>query len=292
MQLDLLRQAALCPESIGVNNKNADPKRSWTNFTPKLSATIELIQKHLDRGEQVMVGSPFRAFSNELHNLLTAAGVSSILLDGTKSPATRAKQAEDFKQFKHSVLVAGIKAMGEGYDFPQCPNLILPSLSWAFDENDQFIQRVWRMTSPAPVNIYAITTEHSIDMRVSELFKEKGDSAALALDGRLFDEDHKEVDLEELLAETIKALKTGSADVTQEQTLLDGYDQSTKQRLGISEQRFREWHPPIIPGHGTTKETIAKAEEMISKKPFNREAFERAAKLAKAFGLPIPSQQD
>ena len=158
MQLDLLRQAALCPESIGVNNKSSvtTQRRSWTNFTPKLAATIETIQKCLDRGEQVMVGSPYRAFSHELHDLLLASGVSSVLLDGSKSPKVRAQESSDFKNFKYSVMVAGIKAMGEGHSFEQCQNLILPSLSWAFDENEQFIHRVWRMTSPKPVNICAI----------------------------------------------------------------------------------------------------------------------------------------
>lgn len=285
MQLDLLRQAALCPESIGVNNRNAAPRRSWTNFTPKFAATIETVQQCLDRGEQVMVGSPYRAFSHELHNMLLAAGVSSILLDGSKSPKLRAQEASDFKNFKYSVMVAGIKAMGEGHSFEQCQNLILPSLSWAFDENEQFIHRVWRMNSPKPVNIYTITTQHSIDERVAELFHEKGDSAALALDGRLFADDSKDIDLEDLLAETIKAIRNGTEGVD-ESSLIEAHERTTFKKLTHSESRFREWHPPILPGYGTDEKDIKQAVKNITAK--FPDAHEKALFIARALGIQMP----
>jgi SNF2 family DNA or RNA helicase len=85
MQLNLLRQAALCPHAAALGRSRSaglEPKRSWTDFTPKLGAALALIADLLDRGEQVLVGSPFREFSDAIQYRLREARVSSLLLDG------------------------------------------------------------------------------------------------------------------------------------------------------------------------------------------------------------------
>src|SRR5438045_1304419 len=78
----------------------------------------------LRKGEQVIVGSPFHAFSHSLHNRLRFAGVSSVLLDGDTDPVERGRLAEHFKARQFSVAVAGLAAMCEGLDFDNCAHII------------------------------------------------------------------------------------------------------------------------------------------------------------------------
>lgn len=241
MQLTLLRLAALCPHSPALAESRTGvkgPKRSWTDFTPKLRAILDIIHDRLNHGEQVIIGSPFRDFSSALHARLEEAGVSSLLLDGDTDPQQRGELAAAFKARRHPVLVAGLKAMGEGHSFEQCPNLILPGYSWAYDENEQFIHRIWRLNSPKPVTIYPILTTGTIDERIYQTFAEKGDAASLALDGRLSDPD-PEVDLDHLLAETIRLFKSDIPTID-EQSLLDDWDSRLSRVLSLAEARFHE----------------------------------------------------
>src|SRR5208282_5763708 len=147
-----------------------------------LSAALALIADLLKKGEQVLIGSPLRAFSDALQYRLREARVRSILLDGRYRPDERGELADGFKTRKYSVLVAGLDAMGEGHNFDNCAHLILPSLSWAMDVNDQFIHRIWRLTSTRPVTIYTLLIAGSIDERLYESFAEKSTSAQLAID--------------------------------------------------------------------------------------------------------------
>jgi hypothetical protein len=254
MQVNILRQAALHPNSENLaetRNSTLGTKRSWTPWTPKLAAVLSLVADCLDDGEQVMIGSPFRAFSRAAYGFLREAGVSAVMLDGETDATTRGQLAARFKKKEFSVMVAGINAMGEGHSFESCSRLILPSLSWAFDENEQFTHRVWRINSPKQVRIYPVVTKGTVDERLTELFAEKGDSAALALDGRLFDDKVEEVNLDKLLGDAIRAFDH-DAETICETSIEAKWAHSLKPRLGQSEERFREHHPYIVPARNGT----------------------------------------
>ena len=263
MQLNLLRQAALCPHAKALGeSRNDQPKatkRSWTEFNPKTASCLTLIADLLDSGKQVIIGSPFREFSNSLHSLLQQAGVSSLLLDGGTSPEKRGQMAAAFKTAQYAVMIAGINAMGEGHSFECCSHLILPSLSWAYDENEQFTQRVWRINSPEPVTIYPIILQGTIDEKLAQIFSEKGDSAQLALDGRLFADRVEEVNLNSLLAAAMTAYNPHESTLDEQE--MENNWPTLRHRLHYGEIRFREFHPPIaaIAGRTTTPGEIQSA---------------------------------
>ncbi len=245
MQLTCLRQAALCPEADSLAETVVHPevlnqtRRSWTDANPKQAAILTLIGDILDRGEQVIIGSPFRTFSQHLHRRLIQAGVSSVLLDGDTSPAKRGELVAQFKARRFSTMVAGLNAMSEGHDIACCSNLILPSYSWAYDENEQFIHRIWRLTSPKPVTIYALIMTGTIDERIWQLWSEKGDSAQLALDGRLTENCVEEVDLAKLLESAVRNFDP-DAPTVDEQDIEAQWNAHLRERLRAAEGRFRE----------------------------------------------------
>lgn len=98
-QLNNLRMAALCPDTPLLSPSPAEleiepttalqPRRSWSDQTPKQIACLKLIVEMLNRGEQVAVISPFTHFTRALHARLVEAEVSSVLLDGDTPAAER-----------------------------------------------------------------------------------------------------------------------------------------------------------------------------------------------------------
>ncbi len=278
MQLNNLRQIALCPDDpeLGrvINSSHKQVKKSWTPWTPKLSSTITLISKLLSQGEQVIVGSPFRHFNETLYKFLEEAKVPTLLLDGQTSPAQRGIQVNQFKDKTYPVLLAGVKAMGEGYSLECCSHLILPSLSWAYDENDQFIDRIWRLNSKKPVTIYPIITEASIDELMSSTYEDKKDSAQLALDARVLTEQVDDIDPDILLADAYDKYQANQ-DSIPEQTLEDGWPQLRK-TLTTGVRLYREFHPPITNNQVTAEEITNAQQNLHTNDPAKAFAIQQA----------------
>ena len=228
-----------------VIETNVQSSRSWTDHNPKQAAILKLIEELIGQGEQVVIMSPFTAFSESLHRRLIEAGVSACLLDGGTSPAKRGVIAGQFKRGQYAVLIGGQKSMGEGHSFECASHLIMPSLDWALDTNSQSEDRVHRLNSAKPVSIYVMVTEGTIDGRLTDLYAEKGDSASLALSAELNAVNEGEINLGQLLADAI-ANFDATADTIDELDIEKEWDGSLKAKLTAAEGRFRQWHPPIV----------------------------------------------
>lgn len=245
-QLQILRQAALCPDTPNLTGATGRPHRnarSWSDFNPKVAAILKLVVDLISQGEQVVIMSPFQHFSETLFNRLRSAGVSACLLDGRMPPLKRGKVAEEFKARRYAVLIGGIDSMGAGYSFENAAHLILPSLSWAFDSNEQAINRVHRLNSPREVTIYTMVVENTIDEKLADVFREKGDCSSLALDGRLFADETREINLFELLQEAVRNFDPTATTISE--VAVEQEWSALRSRLAIAEQAFRQWHPPI-----------------------------------------------
>lgn len=257
-QLNILRQVALSPDDPSfediINGNHRPLKTSWTPWTPKLATTMTLISKLLSEGEQVVIGSPYRHFNETLHNFLKEAKVPSLLLDGTTTPAKRGLMVRQFKNKVIPIIIAGIKAMGEGHSLECCSHLILPSYSWAFDENDQFIDRIWRLNSTKPVTVYPIITEGTIDELMASNYSDKKDSSQLALDGRILSEQVDDIDPEILLADAYDKYRS-NPESTDEEPLEEGWP-TLRKTLTIANRLYNEFHPPITHAQVTPDDLI------------------------------------
>jgi hypothetical protein len=146
--------------------------------------------------------------------------------------------------------------MGEGHSFDQCPNLILPSVEWAYDVNAQAIERVHRLTSQKPVNIYCFVTKGTIDEKLAAVFAEKGDSSDLALDGKLSEKVTEELNLADLLNAAIENFSPNQETID-EHTLIAAYPTTILPRLLSAQETWRSQNAatPIIaaPVNNVTK---------------------------------------
>lgn len=239
-QLTILRQATVAPHTEMMKREG-----TWSQYAinPKVSAILAIVQECLNRGEQIVIGSNFGEFGSTVHRLLVEAGVWSCLLDGRVTPARRGKIARDFKDGRYSAMVAGAQAMGEGHSFEQCPNIIVPSLDWAFDINSQLVDRVWRMTSTRPVNVYVLATAGSVDEYLYEVYKEKDDSSQLALDGALQAADMDEASVEALLEKAIRGYN-GAGEQIPEWRLEEDWAKRGRKKMAEAQNKFASCNTP------------------------------------------------
>jgi hypothetical protein len=252
MQINVLRQVALCPHAaalaltVTTNSRfknERGPKKSWTDMNPKMGAILAQLAEILNESEQAIIGSPFGDFNRTLHGRLIDAGVSSILLDGSVSAKRRCVLAARFKRKEFSVTVAGLKAMGKGHSFECAKYLFLPSLSFALDESEQFIHRVWRLNSREDATVFPFVMRNTIDELMATDFSDKLDSAQLGLDGCLVEQQVEPLDLAQLLDKAVKnfdplALTIDEADMERE------WQSSLRQALARAEARFRQLNHP------------------------------------------------
>lgn len=253
VQLQALRLAAISPTSCNMpKNLKQMPKsgkvRSSQSFTPKIAATLRVIQQCLERGEQVLVGSAFLDGLDTIGAHLDQAGVRWVNLDGRVSPKRRSKLAAEFKKGPRpgGVMVAlgGVESVAEGHNFYLCRNVILISYSWAYDKFEQFINRAHRMTSPQDVNVYPIMTDGSMDARLENSIREKGDAAELVLDGRLREKEQKEMTLYELFTEAGTTFRQNKDRTVCERQLIENEWPVIRKRLTAS---ARAWHSAPAP---------------------------------------------
>lgn len=132
------------------------------------------------------------------------------------------------------VMLAGVECMAEGHSFHLANNVILIAYSWAADKFIQAINRVHRITSQKPINVYAILVEGTIDARLEALTEEKLSAAELVLDGRLLGERVEEVNLAELLNIARRTFKEGSKLETMDEPALERQWPTLRRRLQVA----------------------------------------------------------
>lgn len=215
-QLQALRIAAANPASQLLHSPAghfvAGSPRSQYYYIPKVASTLTLIQQAMERGEQAVVFGAFNDSLDVLSARLREAGVRHLVLDGRIPQHKRGQLTRQFKlgpprsvkeglsprQSEFPVMLVG-ECMAELHSLHLCNNAILSSFSWAYDKFEQFINRIHRLNSPWPVNIWSVICEGSIDRKLEASLHEKGDASGLVLDGHLLDDNPSEVNLAELL---------------------------------------------------------------------------------------------
>jgi hypothetical protein len=217
------------------------PHRSGTPYIPKMATVLTLIHEILERKEQVLVFSAFNDPLDHLSDWLSEAGVRHVTLDGRTNQKQRGQKAAVFKkgradEFSIPVMLAGVECMAEGHSFHLANNVILLAYSWAADKFKQALDRVHRLNSVKPVNIYVVICDGSIDRKLESLTDEKTDAADLVLDGRLIGERGEEINLAELLK--IARREFNEKDQTIDEGLLQAEWPKLRDRLAGAMQQW------------------------------------------------------
>ncbi|MCA9437471.1 MAG: DEAD/DEAH box helicase, partial [Candidatus Omnitrophica bacterium] len=184
---------------------------SWwrsPNASPKILAVVQQAIECVKRGEQVVIFSSLMEHGPVVANYLNEAGISACHIVkesgdnlSTKNPGERADLVKDFRKGAFSVLCTGINAMALGHNLDNASSVIVSGLPWDYATFDQAIARAHRLTSKREVHIYVAMVAGSIDEKMWDLIKDKEAAASLALDGRLFEQEEQQLDLQKFLDE-------------------------------------------------------------------------------------------
>ena len=276
-----------CPTCSG-RGRIPLPCRSQTAYIPKIQAALTLVGEIIERQEQVVVFSAFNHPLDTLAKRLRECNVRHVLLDGRTSQKKRGVAAAKFKAGRRTelpnddcrlpianppseignppseienppfdpgipVMLAGVECMAEGHSFHLANNVILIAYSWAYDKFIQGINRVHRINSKKPINVYVVLVDGTIDAKLESLIQEKQDAAELVLDGRLLGERSEEVNLAELLNIARRNFKEGSKLETMDELALERQWPSLRQRLSTAAARWDGLEAKIEDGRSKTE---------------------------------------
>jgi SNF2 family DNA or RNA helicase len=188
-----------------------------SNFTPKNVAVIHKVAELLAQGRKVVVFSAVKDHSLWLADVLNRLGYPALSVVEqrgdeavTLGPKGRADLVRDFIQDGYPILCASIHAMNLGHNLDCASAVIVNGLPWDFATFDQAINRVHRITSKRPVDVFVAQTVcredtddfrmgASLDQKMRALLRDKGQASSLALDGVLPERCETTINIQALL---------------------------------------------------------------------------------------------
>lgn len=230
-QITILRAVTADPAATDWNNVNH--LRVTSNFNPKASAILGLIANVVAKGEQAVVVCARCGQSAYLERRLTMAGVAVSRIDSSRLPSAHTAEASRFKAGKTRVLIMGIKC-AQAHSFVQCRNLIIGSLEYSYGTFEQAIGRIYRVTTPAAVNVWCVLNQNTIEEVMFDTVANKGDAASICLRGQRVPRDYKPTDIGEILAVNYEKLRKKNAGVTPHETLIEEEWPEIQSRLQLA----------------------------------------------------------
>ena len=122
-------------------------------------------------GVKVLVFTEFVPTQRMVCQLLANAGVTVVALNGSMDQRERAEAVARFQE--NMQVMVSTDAGGEGINLQFAHVVVNWDLPWAPTRLEQRIGRVDRIGQVAPVRVYNLVAEHSVDARVLEVLEEK-----------------------------------------------------------------------------------------------------------------------
>jgi len=154
----------------------------------KWTALLKLLKQHdIHPGHgQLLVFTEFADTARWLRNLFDDAGFSTDLLEGSVDYSTRDSLQERFLAGAFQVLVS-TDAGGEGIDLQSANVMVDWDLPWSMVRLEQRMGRLHRVGQRNPVHVYHLVAPHTREGRVQEVMLRNLESAAEALEGKVYD---------------------------------------------------------------------------------------------------------
>ncbi|MFI6496659.1 helicase-related protein [Nonomuraea typhae] len=154
----------------------------------KWNALLPLLEQHAicHRQGQLLVFTEFADTARWLLARFAAAGFSTDILEGAVDHRSRDSLQERFLAGEFQVLVS-TDAGGEGIDLQSAHVMIDWDLPWSMVRLEQRMGRLHRVGQRNPVHVYHLVAPHTREGRVQEVMLNNLESAAEALEGKLYD---------------------------------------------------------------------------------------------------------
>ncbi|MBV9161260.1 MAG: DUF3883 domain-containing protein [Pseudonocardiales bacterium] len=154
----------------------------------KWTALLKILQRHdINRRQgQLLVFTEFADTARWLCNRFNEAGFSTDILEGTIDHRARDSLQQRFLAGVFQVLVS-TDAGGEGIDLQSAYVMIDWDLPWSMVRLEQRMGRLHRIGQRNAVHVYHLVAPHTREGRVQEVMLKNLESAAEALEGKVYD---------------------------------------------------------------------------------------------------------
>jgi SNF2 family DNA or RNA helicase len=141
---------------------------------------MELLDTLLSEGRKVLVFSQFTSMLALIEAELRARAVAYALLTG--DTADRDAQVADFQQGRVGVFLISLKAGGVGLNLTAADTVIHYDPWWNPASENQATDRAWRIGQTQPVFVYKLIARGTLEEKIQDMQRRKGDLANALLD--------------------------------------------------------------------------------------------------------------
>lgn len=149
----------------------------------KMERMIELVQEIVESGQKAIIFSNWESITSVAKEKLKAYNPAYIT--GATKADERMKEVDRFQtDDKCRVIIGTIGAMGTGLTLTAAQNVIFLDSPWNMALKAQAEDRAHRIGTKGTVNIITLVCKNTIDERIEELVKKKGQIADALVDGK------------------------------------------------------------------------------------------------------------
>lgn len=163
-ELTRLRQLACHPRLV-VDDARVE--------SSKLHALIRLVRDVLPRGHRILIFSQFTRHLALVREALSAAGATSLYLDGATPAAERARLVERFQSGEGDIFLISLKAGGTGLNLTAADYVVHMDPWWNPAAEDQASDRAHRIGQARPTTIVKLVAQDTIEEKVLEMHQDK-----------------------------------------------------------------------------------------------------------------------
>lgn len=154
----------------------------------KMDRMVELIEEISASGQKAIVFSNWESMTEVAKNKLKAYNPAYIT--GNTKADDRMNEVSRFQNDKNcKVIIGTIGAMGTGLTLTAAQNVIFLDSPWNRALKEQAEDRAHRIGTQGTVNVITLVCKNTIDERIEELVKKKGQIADALVDGKVSIED-------------------------------------------------------------------------------------------------------
>ena len=161
----------------------------------KLDRVAELVEEVLENGKKVVIFSNWSQMTDaidnrlaeiEMPNTYASVGSYTALITGETKDELRQDIVDAFQNTNElRVLIGTIGAMGTGLTLTAGTVVIFADHPWNMALYDQAVDRCHRIGQKNNITIYNLMCKNTIDERIWELVREKGELADTIVDGKV-----------------------------------------------------------------------------------------------------------
>ncbi len=170
-----LRQVCCDPRLVKLDAARA------VSESAKLSCLVDMVKEMVPEGRRILIFSQFTSMLDLIKPELEQAGIGYVELTG--STADRALPVEQFQHGDVAVFLISLKAGGRGLNLTAADTVIHYDPWWNPAAEDQATDRAHRIGQDKPVFVYKLIAAKTVEDRIIELQRRKGNLAMATIEG-------------------------------------------------------------------------------------------------------------